>query len=409
MELIRQSRTQLRPPAAPVAPPTPPEGSEATEGESAAASGTANKARAARRSGAAAARTRPPGVGAVPTGAAASGATAPVLRLEPATPEGIPAPALPAPTRTAKVTASAKALMDPEAAVVIRVRHLVAAAALIVVGVAGYLLGSRTAGGPSGQVVAVPPATETAAAEPVPATTRSPARTTPPVSEPAARGTLPADTRAAARTTPPPRQAATAPPTTPAIRQAANPPTGAAGQPVQAAPTPTQQVAAAPPPQPQPAAAEPAPAAAAPAPSAARAVVPTGPAPATSQPDADLATGGWSAVGREEAAQLLGGAIGVIPGLHIESITRSVTGSRARVRIVQITSAGERIALTETRAGAAVRGAGPMAVTALRVMPASEAYPFSTGTVSFGNLLITVKTTVPVDALQPLLQRIAEY
>jgi hypothetical protein len=79
------------------------------------------------------------------------------------------------------------------------------------------------------------------------------------------------------------------------------------------------------------------------------------------------------------------------------------------VRVAQLTPAGERIVLTETRAGAAVRGGpGPAVVTALRVMPPSEAYPFSTGTVSLGNVLITVKSGLAADTLKSLLGKLAD-
>ena len=132
-------------------------------------------------------------------------------------------------------------------------------------------------------------------------------------------------------------------------------------------------------------------------------------APTAAEPDRDLAAGGWAAVDRAEATSTLGGTLGAIEGLSIESITKSTAGTRPRVRVVQLTQAGERIVLTETRAGAAVRGgAGPAVVTALRVMPPSEAYPFSTGTASLGNLLITVRSSLAADALRGLLERLGE-
>jgi hypothetical protein len=127
------------------------------------------------------------------------------------------------------------------------------------------------------------------------------------------------------------------------------------------------------------------------------------------EPDRELAAGGWAPVDRAEATAILGGTLGAIQGLSIESIAKSTAGSRTRVRVAQLTQSGERIVLTETRAGAAVRGGpGPAVVTALRVMPASEAYPWSTGTASFGNILVTVKTSLSADVLRPLLQRLGE-
>jgi hypothetical protein len=113
-------------------------------------------------------------------------------------------------------------------------------------------------------------------------------------------------------------------------------------------------------------------------------------------------------VDRAGAATTLGGTVGAIAGLGIESITQSTAGPRTRVRVAQLTEAGERIVLTETRAGAAVRGAGPAVVTALRVMPPSEAYPFSTGTVSLGNILITAKSGLAADTLRSLLAKLGD-
>jgi hypothetical protein len=130
--------------------------------------------------------------------------------------------------------------------------------------------------------------------------------------------------------------------------------------------------------------------------------------PAATEPDRELAAGGWLVVDRSEATTLLGGTLGAIEGLPIESISQSATGARARVRVVQLAPSGARIVLTETRAGAAVRGAGPTVVTALRVMPPSEAYPYSTGTASLGNILITAKSSLAADALRALLERLGE-
>ena len=126
------------------------------------------------------------------------------------------------------------------------------------------------------------------------------------------------------------------------------------------------------------------------------------------EPDAELAAGGWAPADRAAATATLGGTFGAIEGLTIESITQSTSGVRTRVRVAQLTESGDRIALTETRAGAAVRGAGPAVVTALRVMPPSEAYPFSTGTVSLGNILITVKSRLAPDALRALLAKLQD-
>ncbi|HXY70282.1 MAG TPA: DUF4388 domain-containing protein [Gemmatimonadales bacterium] len=125
--------------------------------------------------------------------------------------------------------------------------------------------------------------------------------------------------------------------------------------------------------------------------------------------DRELAAGGWAPIDRAAATSTLGGTLGAIPGLSIESITASTSGPRTRVRVAQVTAGCERIVLTETRAGANVRGGtGPAVVTALRVMPASEAYPYATGSASFGNILVTVKTGMSADSLRPLLSRLNE-
>jgi hypothetical protein len=131
--------------------------------------------------------------------------------------------------------------------------------------------------------------------------------------------------------------------------------------------------------------------------------------PSTAEPDRELGAGGWGLVDRAEATSILGGTLGAIDGLPIESIAKSTTAARTRIRMAQLTQAGERIVLTETRAGAAVRGGpGTAVVTALRVMPPSEGYPWSTATASLGNILITVKTGVAVETLRSLLARLGE-
>jgi hypothetical protein len=114
-------------------------------------------------------------------------------------------------------------------------------------------------------------------------------------------------------------------------------------------------------------------------------------------------------VDRADAAAALGGPIVAIQGLGIESISRSTAGARVRIRVTQVAESGERIVLTLTRAGAAVAGSGgPMRVTALRVQPASEAFPQTTATASVGNLLVSARTTLGADALRPLLERLGE-
>ncbi|OYV65446.1 MAG: hypothetical protein B7Z72_12270 [Gemmatimonadetes bacterium 21-71-4] len=138
-------------------------------------------------------------------------------------------------------------------------------------------------------------------------------------------------------------------------------------------------------------------------------VPPPPPPAAAAEPDSGLAAGGWLRVARADAISALGGTLGVIPGLSIESMAQSAAGDRPRVRVAQLTASGERIVLTETRAGADVRGGpGPAAVTSIGVMPASKAYPWSTGTVSFGNILVTAETHLAADALRSYLGRMTE-
>ena len=288
-------------------------------------------------------------------------------------------------------------------------RRVAVGAAITVLVLVAYLAGQFGGRGRGDHTVgaapasAVAPGAETAAREPAksrPGERRLPSQTKP--------------VQTVAHQAPAPSRS----PAAPAVR-----PTQPVSQPVQqrpavtenpqrAAPTP---VTAAQPSAPQaPPAAQPAPAAA--TPSAAKVEAPPPAAPraaeprsvAAAEPDRDLAAGGWAPVDRAGATATLGGTLGAIDGLFIESITQSTAGTRTRVRVAQLTQAGERIVLTETRAGAAVRGAGPAVVTALRVMPASEAYPFSTGTVSLGNILITVKSSLAADALQSLLAKLGD-
>jgi Domain of unknown function (DUF4388)/Carboxypeptidase regulatory-like domain len=125
------------------------------------------------------------------------------------------------------------------------------------------------------------------------------------------------------------------------------------------------------------------------------------------QPDDDLTTGEWVTADARQIAEQLGGFIAVVPGLWVESITAPAAGSRRRARVAQLTATGERIVLTETRSGAPGLGGGTPRVTALRVIGPTEAYPLSTGTASFGSLLVTAKTTLPVDSLRAMLGKLA--
>jgi hypothetical protein len=97
--------------------------------------------------------------------------------------------------------------------------------------------------------------------------------------------------------------------------------------------------------------------------------------------------------------------IAVIRDLVVESIALPENATRPRVRVAQLTAAGERIVLTQTRSGAPVASRNPR-VTALRIVPPSQTYPVTTGTASFGNLLVTAKADLPGDELRGLLARL---
>jgi len=131
-------------------------------------------------------------------------------------------------------------------------------------------------------------------------------------------------------------------------------------------------------------------------------LLPAPPPPVASDADEELAAGGWVTSNLANAAETLGIPLAVIPGMFVESIATPESGSRPRVRIAQLTSSGQRIVLTETRSGAPVSGGTPR-VTALRIIPASQTYPLTTGTASFGNLLVTAKAALPGDSLRTLL------
>jgi hypothetical protein len=284
--------------------------------------------------------------------------------------------------------------------ITIQFRHLAIAAGIGAVALVGYAagqLGARGAGAPALEATSLAQSSGqsgTAEASPPPAAQPAPvAERRPPASEPAPlqqrqeprpEPREPAQTRVGAQTAPAPQPRATEPAAPPVQTR----------EPLQTAP---QQVAA-----PQPVAEAPAPQ---PAPAAPVTTVPVTSAPAA-EADRELSAGGWAVIQRGEAIEALGGGFGVIQGLGVESIARSTTG-RTRIRVSQVAPTGERILLTQSRSGGA-RGAGPAAVTAIRVMPPSEAYPYSSGTVTLGTLMITARSTLPPDALRSLLERLAE-
>jgi len=352
-------------------------------------------------------------------------------------PEAAPVPVPAAPTGSERRAVAREAAPAPVAApaprrepgtVVIRVQHLVIAAGFATVALLGYVAGSRGHAPSSAQADHAPIQTAAATGTPTvqrepPAPARAETPSEPPRPAPATERPAPTVDRGEPPSPPPARasdaarRGAATPPVVTTRTVATTPPstTGAATVPPQQAAATTSQPAPAPA-QPAPQQSAPPLAAAQPNPSAPATPTPAAsatPAPApppsarANAPDAELAAGGWETISRADAADLLGGTLGAVRGLGVESLTRSTAGSRARVRLAQVTPGGERIVLVETRAGNAVR-TGPAIVTALRVMPPSEAYPFSSGSVSFGNILITAKSALSAEALRALLNQLGE-
>ena len=125
------------------------------------------------------------------------------------------------------------------------------------------------------------------------------------------------------------------------------------------------------------------------------------------QPDDELDDGQWATTDMAEAAEVLGRPVAVVSNLWIESVARPATGTRPRVRVAQLTDSGDRITLIVSRSGPANRAALAR-VTALRIIPPTEAYPITTGTASFGGLMVTAKATLPAEELRMYLQRLVE-
>jgi hypothetical protein len=129
--------------------------------------------------------------------------------------------------------------------------------------------------------------------------------------------------------------------------------------------------------------------------------------PSPRDPDTELVDDQWIVTDAAEAATILGMPVAVVGGLWIEAIAKPASGSRPRIRVTQLTHSGDRVILVVARAGAPARQPNPR-VTALRIIPASAAYPTTTGTASFGNLLVTAKTELPADSLRIQLGRLTE-
>ncbi len=130
--------------------------------------------------------------------------------------------------------------------------------------------------------------------------------------------------------------------------------------------------------------------------------------PSAVEPDEELVGPQWELIDPAEAEAVLGRPAPIVAGLWLESMAKPAAGTRPRVRVSLLSHSGERIVLTVTRAGAPVRGPVPR-VTAMRVIPPSEAYPVTTGTASFGNQLVTAKSGLPADSVRAMLGRLIEY
>jgi hypothetical protein len=123
--------------------------------------------------------------------------------------------------------------------------------------------------------------------------------------------------------------------------------------------------------------------------------------------DEELDAGDWVTSNLAEAAMVLGRPVAIIENLWIESIAIPATGTRPRIRVAQLTESGERIAMVISRSGPANSAALPR-VTALRIIPPTEAYPITTGTVNFGVFMVTAKAKLTEESLRALLRRMVE-
>jgi hypothetical protein len=129
--------------------------------------------------------------------------------------------------------------------------------------------------------------------------------------------------------------------------------------------------------------------------------------PSAVEPDVELDGDQWAISNREEAEIFLGRPVVIIEGLWVESIAIPATGARPRVRVAQLDDSGERITMVMSRSGPANVTALPR-VRALHIVPPSEAYPITTGTASFGGLMVTAKSSLPAESLRALLRRLVE-
>jgi len=129
--------------------------------------------------------------------------------------------------------------------------------------------------------------------------------------------------------------------------------------------------------------------------------------PSALEPDEELGAGDWVTTNQAEAAAVLGRPVAIIADLWVESLAMPATGTRPRIRVAQLTESGERITMVVSRSGPANSSALPR-VTALRIIPPTEAYPITTGTVSFGVFMVTAKAKLAEETLRALLRRLVE-
>jgi serine/threonine protein kinase len=132
------------------------------------------------------------------------------------------------------------------------------------------------------------------------------------------------------------------------------------------------------------------------------------PPPAAGEPDRELRAGLLQPINTTEALALLGGTLGAIGGLQIESIATSKLKTGSPVRVVQHLADGRHLVLLESRDRAAARRtpAGATA-TVSDLRPPRTGVPFSSATVRLGRLTIEARAAIGADSLRDLVGRLA--
>ena len=99
---------------------------------------------------------------------------------------------------------------------------------------------------------------------------------------------------------------------------------------------------------------------------------------------------------------MLGGGLALIPGLRVETITTSSVRGTSRVRVAQLTRAGERVVLIQTGGSGESTTGAPVASG----VSAEELGGESIGSATLGALQITARSFLPAGELRRLLQRL---